>query len=923
MGIPVSKFGFFNYKKIICFIAVITSCLVTANFDVKLFAQSVKQVNKAELIAFADSTREQTGEMLKKTTSPVRSTDGLEIDFVFDYEPLGRQYVSVYVVDDIVFLPIFTLFNIFQLNIRYEAEKQQVSGFFINEEKKYEVDFIHNSIQVGNKRGSFTKEGYRVGENGFYIKPELYAEYFDLIFDVQPNRLLFTLDTDLELPVLLNREREEARANMSGVESNRMFYKTMFPRERTLFGSGFLDYQLGTTSLNGLEQVSNSLLGRYGFELAGGDMSGRFGLSRLTDGSLKSDYNFSNWRYVFHQNRYLTTLRAGSVQAPGLNGSQMSGITIDNEPLLLPEFYDTFPVFGIAEPGTKVELILDSELIDFTEVGESGEYNLGVPLRYGNSLLEVVKYLPDGRIRREERDIRIPGSFIKPGDIRYRLTAGVAQDRRMDSAGSEIQMGLKSPAAGFSVRTGITRWLTTSQQIGYKQKGYRDGITYLSTFTGRIRDDYLINIDINPARQYSLRMSSLNRSKLSYSGSYSRFVSAENDESSALQNASLNLSYSIPWVKSPIFLGLSGTWADYLESPDELQYRASIGFSILALRFRTTYQERLTNIGGFSGSQGGRAVYTVSTNTGSLPVINDLIGRVSLRGTLEHDVDQQQLTELRVRAYKSLSGTANLNIGYEKDLRSGMASLQAGVQLRFNKARSATLTRISNGGKNIALNQNITGSVGYDENFHRFVLSDRNMIGSSAASIVKFMDANQNDSYDQGEEILHFEGLRNLAATQKKIGKDGVERIWQLPQYRRVNIEIDNVRNPNPTAITEYDRFSIRTDPNRFKLVEIPFDYAGVAIGGIYQMENGVKKGLGGANFIIRSLDSDFELTDRTFSDGGFYVIDVPPGRYELLLDPLLASFLGIEGEPPSTIFTVQAKDGGDFVEGIEIILQP
>lgn len=906
-----------------CIITGFYVVLLISVYNNLILAQSLKKESVTEYIVRADSTRDRPKEPDRRSSSPVRSTDGLEIDFVFDYKPLGRQYVSVYVVDDTVYLPVFTLFNLLQLNIQYDAENQQVSGFFINEEIDYGIDFMNNYIHVGGKKGTFTNEDYRVGENGFYIIPGLYSDYFGLHFDVQPNRLLFTLDTDLKLPVILNKQREKARANMRGIQSNRTFYKTRFPRNRTLFGSGFLDYQLGTSSLNGFEQVSSSLLGRYGFEMLGGDMSGRFAVSRVADGSLKSDYSFSNWRYVFLENRVVTTLRAGDVQAPGLNGSQITGITVDNEPLILPEFYDTFPIFGSAEPGTKVELLLDSELIDFTEVDESGEYSLGVPLRYGNSLLEVVKYLPDGRIRREERDIRIPGNFIKPGDIRYRATVGLAQDRRQLTAATELQSGLKSPAAGFSIRTGITRWLTTSQQFGYKQKGYRDGFTYLSTFTGRLRDLYLVNLDINPARRYSLRMSSLNRAKFSYAGSYSRFIPAKENDSNALQNASLSFSYSIPWFKNPIFLGFSGTWTDYLQSPNEFEYRASFGFSISAFRFRTSYRETRSNSSGYPGRTAGRAVYTVSSNTGSWPLFNDLMGRVSLRGSLEHDIDRKELTEFRLRAYRSFSAKANLSVNFEKDLRTGVGSLQAGIQFRFNKARSATLTRISDGGRNIAVNQTVTGSVGYDEHFHRFVLSERNMIGSSAASVVKFMDANQNDRFDKGEEILNFVGLENLAATQKNIGNDGVERIWQLPQYRRVNIEIDNVRNPNPTAITEYNRFSIRTDPNRFKLVEIPFDYAGVAIGGIYQMEDGAKKGLGGANFIIRSIDGDFEVKERTFSDGGFYVIDLPPGTYNLLLDPLLASFLGIEGEPPQTTFTIEAKDGGDFVEGIEIVLQP
>ena len=85
---------------------------------------------------------------------------------------------------------------------------------------------------------------------------------------------------------------------------------------------------------------------------------------------------------------------------------------------------------------------------------------------------------------------------------------------------------------------------------------------------------------------------------------------------------------------------------------------------------------------------------------------------------------------LNRRAYKSFSSRSSFNATFDRDLIRGFNSFQAGLQIRFNKVRSTTNTRIPDNSRSVT--QTLSGSVGYDDNFHRFVLSERNMVGSSA-----------------------------------------------------------------------------------------------------------------------------------------------------------------------------------------------
>lgn len=851
---------------------------------------------------------------------PTISEDGLEIDFVFEYRPLGRRYLTVYIVNDVAFLPLFDLFDLLRINIQYDSSQRVVSGFFIDEETEYSIDFVEYEIVVGEKSATFEQDDLRIGNNGFYLTPELFSQMFGLHFEVEPNRLRLTLTSDQTLPIELFQERERARERIESPLGERDYFPLEFPRNRKWFGSGFLDYQVTGSLFDGLDQNSQSLSGRYGFEFLGGDMSGIATLNRSAGSDIRMGSELSSWRYVISDNPYMTTIRAGSVSTQGLSGGRVHGLSFSNEPLYLPVIFDVYPIFGITEPGTQVELLLNNRLVDFTAVDESGEYELFVPIRYGNTTLEVVRYLPDGRIEREIKDLRIPGSFLSPGEVRYTATAGYAENGTRQERGLAEGLFRNDLAASLELSTGLTQRVTATQQLYYRQNEFDPWPEFSSTITTRIGTSYLVNTTVAPNSRYDLQLNTLSVSNFTFSGSYTYFDPENRQNRSVRQQASGGLSLPIRIIpQRPLLVSFSGTYRE-LRGGDELfQFRASAGFSLLGLRFRVTYRDVISMQEIPAGTEGSRATYTLNTNLGNLPLIGKLTGRLSLTANLDHDVENRQFTKLSVRAYKSFSSRSNFNATFERDMVNGFSQIQAGFQFRFNQVRSTLNTRVSENGWSAT--QAISGSVGYDDNFRRFLLSERNLVGSSAVSVVQFMDTNANRRYDPGEEILAFDGLGFVTGGQRRLGSDGVLRVWQLPSYRQVNMTINTLRNPNPTAVTHLSEFSLFTDPNRFKLIEIPYDFSGVAIGGIYQVNRGVRSGLGGARFIIRAKDGSFETEERTFSDGGFYVMDIPPGEYTLELSPLLVSFMNLEDQKTQTEFTITPQDGGDFVDGVEILI--
>ncbi len=75
-----------------------------------------------------------------------------------------------------------------------------------------------------------------------------------------------------------------------------------------------------------------------------------------------------------------------------------------------------------------------------------------------------------------------------------------------------------------------------------------------------------------------------------------------------------------------------------------------------------------------------------------------------------------------------------------------------------------------------------------------------------------------------------------------------------------------------------------------------------------------------GARLLLRRHGSSQTVRLVTFSDGGFYLIGVKPGDYELSVDPTVLARLGLSAQPIG--FTVPSSAEGATVDGLELRLE-
>ena len=80
---------------------------------------------------------------------------------------------------------------------------------------------------------------------------------------------------------------------------------------------------------------------------------------------------------------------------------------------------------------------------------------------------------------------------------------------------------------------------------------------------------------------------------------------------------------------------------------------------------------------------------------------------------------------------------------------------------------------------------------------------------------------------------------------------------------------------------------------------------------------------MGGLRLKMVGLENGLQKTLSTFSDGSFYSMEVPPGEYEISIDPAQLAFLHVKANPEKLYFVVHAEAEGDFIDNLNFLLSP
>lgn len=867
-----------------------TKCLITLAFLVILIGSPVVSVANAQ------------------------NASAQEIYLSFRYRNLINTVVIAYYdqENDNYYLPVGELFSLLGLSHSIDYQSLSVSVNYYDPSLFYLIDLKKGFISVNDTKSSLGAEDYLIKELDYYLHISLFKKIFELNFTVDLNNLALRLETQRDLPIVKEYERSRRRQNIAGYDLRREKYDLLFDRKRKVMGGGFLDYSITGNA------TTNTALTSYNFnlgaEVLGGDVQGGISGSYSPDATNFVTNNL-RWRYAFPRSNTLTTIQAGQSNTQSIIQRTYTGVKVTNDPIQPRIIFDEFAFDGTTVPQSEVELYINNVLIDFQEADELGNYRFLLPLTYGNSRVRLVIYRPDGSVEEVNKRIQIPYNFQPPGRTNYSLNAGIIENPLL---GSQNNIGMIQSNAAI----GLTDWLTTSIGGEYLEDTDLNRPLIYSTLSARIAGEYLIGFEAAPDAFYKVNSNVVYPSSASLGFRYTYFTRAGvYNQFNYDQDITGNVFLPFYIGNTPLNFRVSANRL-FTSNSFNTRYRLDFSTRIKKATFRAAYIDRQLGNLEFIASPSARLISSISYNVSNIPGIPDYLRRSFLRAEMEYNPYRSQVEEIGFQISKDFLGMGRIQASFGHNFQGDYNSVSLNLTLDFNKTRSATTIRVTrNTG---SFTQNFRGSVGFDSNENELLLSNRQQVGRSAATVRLYVDDNNSGAYEPGEPLVKDKAIRLGQSSDIRMNEEGVMRVTQLQAYNRINMEINKAVIQNPLLVPQKEKFSFVADPNQYKSVDIPFYVSGIIDGQVKRVvSDSVTEGVAGIRLYLIRHDGKYSKEVRTFSDGSFYTYEVPPGSYNLYIDRNQLEFLHAVSKPDTMKIKVEALAVGDFVDGLHFSIIP
>lgn len=833
-----------------------------------------------------------------------------EVFLTFNYQNLFNKVVVALYEDGQFYLPVSNILSTLKVPHEVSVSPPVISGSYLDTENSFQLNFQSFKAQLKSK-GEFSYNASKmlIRETDFYVTPEVFKEVFGLSFSVDFNNLLLELETKHELPVVSQFQRAQDRKKQERFSLKQDYYPLKYDRNRKYFSGGFLDYSLSANVNPEVNFYTYNLT--LGTEVLGGDLQGSaFGsYSQNTTNFLTDNLR---WRYAWRDNDAISQIYIGQTSTDGLFNRSFVGVRATNEPIEPRYIYDEIEIEGEAIPGSEVELYFNDALYDYKEINQNGQYRFLAPLTFGSSRLNLKIFDPAGGVREISRRIQVPFSFLRPGEFNYHVNVGRLQNPIF---GSTEQTNMAQGDFAY----GLTNWLTQKVGIEYlDQFPNQSPLVYGST-SARLFKEYLVNIDVAPNAFYRISTNAIYATSGSWDLEYTYYTgSGIYNTFGSEQEFSGNIYMPFNLWGVPLNVRLFGSHIIHQSNSQRTRYSVDLNTRLDRLNLRLRY----------SDLQSGKFQFRPSTSSEFITSATYYIGRTSslpsflegtfVRGQVSYNPNLAELIQSDLQVSRNIFNNGRIQASFARNFRGNFNLFSLGVTIDFNGTRTSTTMRSSRDGSSFT--QNVLGSVGYDDNTENVIFSNRQQVGRAATSVRLYVDKNNSGTYDPDEEVIKNNAVRIGRSGVTNMTDNGIIYLSQLQAYNRMNLEINQSAIKNPLLIPEIEKFSIVTDPNQYKPINIPFYTSGVISGKVTKTGGEPVSGL---RVYLESKEGSFSKEMQTFSDGSFYAYEIPPDSYNLYIDNKQLEFLNAVSKPDTMNVRVEALAEGDFIEGLNFKVVP
>lgn len=803
-------------------------------------------------------------------------------------ERQGATVIPALIKGDSLFLPIFEIFDYIGIKSEPSSDRQSISGFFIHENTRYTIDSRTGEITIGARK--FTTNGLIFSQSRVFLASTEWGKIFDLHMRFNFRALEVTLTTNLELPVVREMLREQARRALLHTEE-RINADKYAPLDRSIINGAVVDWSVSSELLPAFRRVNYSA--GAGMEFLGGD------LTASTTGTSEQKITLRGtpitWRYSFPASKLLSQIVAGnSVQFPGTVAlPYATGIHLTNTPVTFRQGFSSYVVRDYTEPNWMVELYVNNRLVDYARADASGYFQFSTPLPYGTTNIRLKFYGPFGEERTREKLVQVPYTFVPPGEVEYGVTAA----RLFDSS--------KTYYGSVGIQAGLTSWLTLGGGSYYFSDSSREPFAPVGSMSLRIADQLLINAAYIHGFETKGHLTYSLAGGMNADLSYVRFAKEQRFFNRTIleeRRFTLGIPLRFDWL--PGAMRASAT-ESITEGTDDIF--AEAGLTTLLFNTPVTYlasseiQRKPT-----------REMLTLRSN---LSMLLRMPYELLLRPEAEFDHKNASLNTVRATLERHIGSYGWITLGLERNipLKANTARLDlrlelGGAQLFTSAARSSVWN----------LTQGARGSIGIDGSTLTPIVESRSMLGRGGVTVRPFLDKNYNSVLDDGEPLVNNLDLQISTGRVLSNPNDAIIRIGDLEPFYPLVIKTSSTNFENIAWQSRYPTYMVQVEPNQFKTIDLPIYVAGEAMGRVTRVG-----GVGFNNAYVHFRNKETGRVDSTITSpsGDFDILALSPGTYEAFVDPAYLKRSGLRTEPTTREFTIRQKDEGDVVEGLNFVV--
>lgn len=319
--------------------------------------------------------------------------------------------------------------------LQVDASQQTLKGWAFDERNSIAIDRPRRTSRVGSRIAPLPTDAVRDTPNGWCVLTAELGRWLGVELIADTSNALLIVRSDNRLPVQSAAERNARREARTDTAPAPALAKVDLPYRPWRTPSFDI-----TTSLSASRSAAGPIRSNRMYEIfSAGEVAWLSSEARLaSDRSGTPDSLRMRFYRTDPDARLLGPLRATNLafgdvdsHATSLVSSSVAGrgFKLGNRPTNLPDRFDTTTFRGDLPTGWDAEIYHNGELLSIACIRKDGRYEfLDVPLHFGANDFEIIRYGPQGQVRRESHRLMVGAQSVAPGKIQW--WAGATRDQQ-------------------------------------------------------------------------------------------------------------------------------------------------------------------------------------------------------------------------------------------------------------------------------------------------------------------------------------------------------------------------------------------------------------------------------------------------------------------------------------------------------------